>query len=94
MALFETAKTFVVDDEEVSLDEVEGQGQVICPHCGRTVREEERYLMSADPEAPRFGELLRGEGQRLHQALAKIGALGVIFVVAVVCFWALSQALS
>jgi hypothetical protein len=83
-----------LDDQEVSVEEVEGQGQVICPHCGCTVREEDRYLMSADPEAPRFGELLRGEGQPFHQALARIAALGIIFVAAAVCFWALSQALS
>jgi hypothetical protein len=24
---------------------------MICPHCAKTIREEERYLMSADPEA-------------------------------------------
>jgi hypothetical protein len=49
--------------------------------------------MSADPEAPGFGELLKGEGGPLHQALARIAALGIIFTVAVACFWALSQAL-
>jgi hypothetical protein len=66
---------------------------VICPHCGCTVREEDRYLMSADPEAPGFGELLRGEGHPLLQALARIAALGIIFAIAFVCFWVLSQAL-
>jgi hypothetical protein len=24
---------------------------MICPHCHRTIREEQRYLMSRDPEA-------------------------------------------
>jgi hypothetical protein len=24
---------------------------MICPHCNNTIREEERYLMSRDPEA-------------------------------------------
>lgn len=24
---------------------------MICPHCGRTIREQDRYLMSLDPEA-------------------------------------------
>ena len=66
---------------------------MICPHCGRTIREEERYLMSADPDAPGFGELLQGEGQPLPQALAWIAALGIIFIVAAVSFWALSQGL-
>ncbi len=50
--------------------------------------------MSADPDAPGFSELLQGEGHPLHQALARIGALGIIFAAAVVCFWALSQALT
>jgi hypothetical protein len=66
---------------------------VICPHCGHRVGEENRYLMSTDPEAPSFRELLQGEGHRFHQALARIAALGIIFVVAAACFWALSQAL-
>jgi hypothetical protein len=65
---------------------------VICPHCGCTVREEDRYLMSADPGAPGFSELLRGQGQPLIRAVARMAALGIIFAVAVVCFWALSQA--
>jgi hypothetical protein len=25
---------------------------MICPHCRRTIREGERYLMSVDPHAP------------------------------------------
>jgi len=49
--------------------------------------------MSADPEAPGFGELLRGEGQPLLRMMARIAALGIIFVIACVCFWLLSQAL-
>lgn len=24
---------------------------MICPHCAKTIREEERYLMSVDPDA-------------------------------------------
>ncbi len=34
---------------------------VICPHCKRTIREEQRYLMSADPERPGLLGCLRGE---------------------------------
>jgi hypothetical protein len=67
---------------------------VICPHCGCTVREEDRYLMSVDPEAPGFGELLQGEGQPFVRALARIFALGIIFGIACVCFWVMSQAVS
>jgi hypothetical protein len=31
---------------------------MICPHCNHTIREEERYLMSRDPEAewPAWGK--------------------------------------
>ena len=31
---------------------------MICPHCNNTIREEERYLMSRDPEAewPAWGK--------------------------------------
>ena len=35
---------------------------MICPHCQRTIREEQRYLMSVDPEKPGLVESLRGEG--------------------------------
>jgi hypothetical protein len=49
--------------------------------------------MSVDPEAPGFGELLKGEGQPFLRALARIGALGVVFGIACLCFWLLSQAL-
>jgi hypothetical protein len=35
---------------------------MICPHCNRTIREENRYLMSTDPEKPGLFESLRGEG--------------------------------
>jgi len=32
--------------------------EMICPHCNHTIREEERYLMSRDPEAewPAWGK--------------------------------------
>jgi hypothetical protein len=31
---------------------------MICPHCNRTIREEQRYLMSVDPDAetPRWAK--------------------------------------
>lgn len=33
---------------------------MICPHCSKTIREEERYLMSVDPDAepPRWAKPL------------------------------------
>lgn len=32
--------------------------EMICPHCNKTIREEERYLMSRDPDAewPAWGK--------------------------------------
>jgi hypothetical protein len=35
---------------------------MICPHCNRTIREEQRYLMSRDLERPGLFESLSGEG--------------------------------
>ena len=35
---------------------------MICPHCNRTIREEQRYLMSSDPEKPGLFGSLSGEG--------------------------------
>ena len=35
---------------------------MICPHCNRTIREEQRYLMSSDPDRPGLFESLSGEG--------------------------------
>jgi hypothetical protein len=34
---------------------------MICPHCHRTISEQQRYLMSADPEKPGLLDCLRGE---------------------------------
>jgi hypothetical protein len=39
-------------DEPISQrDKAERTDQMICPHCNRTIRQEERYLMSTDAEA-------------------------------------------
>lgn len=35
---------------------------MICPHCQNTIREEKKYLMSADPDKPGLLDSLRGEG--------------------------------
>jgi hypothetical protein len=35
---------------------------MICPHCQNTIREEKKYLMSADPDKPGLMDSLRGEG--------------------------------
>jgi hypothetical protein len=35
---------------------------MICPHCNRTIREEQRYLMSSDPDRPGLFGSLSGEG--------------------------------
>lgn len=34
---------------------------MICPHCQRTIQEQQRYLMSADPDKPGLLGSLRGE---------------------------------
>ena len=48
---------------------------MICPHCQRTIREEQRYLMSADRERPGLVDCLRGEA----------GAGWRVFVTVAVC---------
>jgi hypothetical protein len=35
---------------------------MICPHCQKTIREEQRYLMSSNPDKPGLLGSLRGEG--------------------------------
>jgi hypothetical protein len=52
---------------------------MICPHCNHTIREEQRYLMSSDPEKPGLSGSLRGEageGWRLFVTVA----LCILFV--------------
>ncbi len=59
---------------------------MICPHCNRTIREEQRYLMSTDPEKPGLFESLRGEGGegwRLFVTTA-LCLLGVLLLTAAV----------
>jgi hypothetical protein len=41
---------------------------MICPHCQRTIREEERYMMSRDPD----GELSPG--------MRRFGTIGLILI--------------
>ena len=58
---------------------------MICPHCNRTIREEQRYLMSSDPNRPGlFGSLSGegGEGWRLFVTTA-LCVLGVLVLTAV-----------
>ena len=44
---------------------------MICPHCNRTIREEQRYLMSVDPDA---------EPPRWAQPLARYVVLSLVLV--------------
>lgn len=55
---------------------------MICPHCNRTIAEQDRYLMSADPDAPNLLGTLAGEAGRFLQGLSYLGSLLVVFVVA------------
>jgi hypothetical protein len=43
---------------------------MICPHCQKTIREEERYLMSRDPDS------------ELTPAMRRFGTIGVILIAA------------
>jgi hypothetical protein len=53
---------------------------MICPHCKETIREEQRYLMSADPdsEPPRWAQ--------------SMGRYVILFLVLVAVFALLSHA--
>jgi hypothetical protein len=53
---------------------------MICPHCNRTIREEQRYLMSVDPDA---------EPPRWAQSVARYV---ILFLVLVAVFALLSHA--
>ncbi len=55
---------------------------MICPHCQNTIREEKKYLMSADPDKPGLFESLRGEGGEAWRIFVTIA----ICVVAVLLF--------
>jgi hypothetical protein len=55
---------------------------MICPHCHQTIREEQRQLMSVDPDKPGLIESLRGEGGepwRLFVTVA-VCALAVLLI--------------
>ena len=52
---------------------------MICPHCQKTIREEQRYLMSVDPERPGLFESLRGDGGEPWRLFVTI-AVCVLFV--------------
>jgi hypothetical protein len=55
---------------------------MICPHCNQTIREEQRYLMSTDPEKPGLFESLSGEGGEGWR-LFVTGALCVLAVLVI-----------
>ncbi len=55
---------------------------MICPHCNRTIREEKRYLMSADPNKPGLIGSLTGEGGERWRMFVTIAvcALAVLLI--------------
>jgi hypothetical protein len=55
---------------------------MICPHCNKTIREEQQYLMSVDPDKPGLFEQLRGEAGELSRILITIAlcALAVLVI--------------
>ncbi len=62
---------------------------MICPHCKRTIREEQRYLMSADPERPGLLDSLRGEAGEAWRIFVTVA----VCVLVVLMFTGLSVAL-
>jgi hypothetical protein len=52
---------------------------MICPHCNKTIREEQRYLMSVDPDA------------ETPQWVKSVGRYVVLFLVLVAVFALLSH---
>jgi hypothetical protein len=62
---------------------------MICPHCNRTIREEQRYLMSSDPDKPGLFGSLRGEGGEAWRLFVTIA----LCVLAVLLITGLSVAL-
>jgi hypothetical protein len=55
---------------------------MICPHCNRTIREEQRYLMSSNPDKPGLIGSLRGEGGEAWRVFITIAVciLGVLLI--------------
>jgi hypothetical protein len=55
---------------------------MICPHCNKTIREEQRYLMSSDPEKPGLLGSLRGEGGEPWRVFITVAVcvLGVLLI--------------
>jgi hypothetical protein len=58
---------------------------MICPHCNRTIREEQHYLMSSDPDKPGLVGSLRGEGGEAWRLFVTVAVcvLGVLLITGV-----------
>jgi hypothetical protein len=55
---------------------------MVCPHCQQTIREEQRYLMSVDPDKPGLLDSLRGTGGEAWRMFVTIAvcALAVLLL--------------
>jgi hypothetical protein len=55
---------------------------MLCPHCQQTIREEQRYLMSIDPDKPGVLDSLRGDGGEAWRLFVTIAvcALAVLLI--------------
>jgi hypothetical protein len=62
---------------------------MVCPHCQQTIREQQRYLMSVDPDKPGLLDSLRGEGGEAWRLFVTIA----LCVLAVLLITGLSIAL-
>lgn len=61
---------------------------MICPHCHRTIQEEQRPIMSVDPNKPGLIDSLRGEGGEAWRVFVTIA----VCVLAVLVITSLSLA--
>jgi hypothetical protein len=51
---------------------------MVCPHCQRTIREEQRYLMSVDADKPGLLDSLRGAGGEAWRLFVTIAVCALV----------------
>ena len=66
---------------------------MVCPHCQQTIREEQRYLMSIDPDQPGLLDSLRGEGGEAWRRFVTV-ALCALAVLVITGLWIAARHIS
>jgi hypothetical protein len=61
---------------------------MICPRCGHTIAEQERYLMTADPDQPDWLDILCGDAGEPRRIALTI----TVCIIAVLIVTGLAQA--